>query len=91
MDAKELVAAIRAEHFNGQILWEGYCRKCTTGTGDVPWPCPPAIAANRIEKMLARMDIEIDAGGLVENVGKGEAPASMLRVYVRAEANGEEP
>lgn len=47
MNAEELVAAIRADHFEATMPPAG-CYFCTT-----EWPCPPALAADRIEKALA--------------------------------------
>lgn len=60
MNATELVAALRAEHYLLEAMWgcsdpqccgvydEEHCATCGT-----PWPCLPSLAADRIEKALA--------------------------------------
>jgi hypothetical protein len=45
VNAADLIAAIRSEHYDLDGL---FCHRCSDGTG-YPWPCPPAIAADRIE------------------------------------------
>ncbi len=52
MTAAELVAAIRAEHREEEWL-PNQARYCECGR---IWPCPPALAADRIEAALGQVD-----------------------------------
>ena len=52
MNATELVAAIRADHCDDNCE-DGMCILC-----GLDWPCPPAVAADRIELAMKRIDGE---------------------------------
>lgn len=67
--------------------WTERVRDDIAGRG---WcPCHAEVDAVALRTalfaVLDRMDAEIDAGLRPENAGKGEVPASMLRVYIHEE------
>lgn len=52
MNAAELIAAIRAEHVAQPDARAACCAVCVYTV----WPCPPAVAADRIEAAIEEND-----------------------------------